>query len=301
MIERIAEAVAVHLGLRNWTWHMILTPMGYDLVSSKCILQIEAGGRQSKFFMKISNSPRLNSYLKREADSILALTGFGVSRIPEVVLQGSFGGRVFVVQKFIEGDRIHGSRQWLEQVFNDTKDWLSELYGKAGHSEIAAEDLMKRVDGYVNVSKEYFDTADSVAIMEGRRPSGPIPTTWIHGDFWHGNMVKDHAGRIWMTDFSMAAGDEPPVDIFDLILDYEPDYLMSARTLAPYISGFVTGDVDPMFLALYNLNRKIALKLKARKALYDEMLLIDFNRALATIEEAGVLPELTTALGGVRV
>jgi hypothetical protein len=69
---------------------------------------------------------------------------------------------------------------------------------------------------------------------------------------------------------------------------------------SPYISGFVPGGVNPMFLVLYNLNRKIALKVKARRALYDEMLLIDFNRALATIEEAGVLRKLTMALGGSR-
>ena len=297
MIARIAEAVASKLALDDWTWNAILTPMGYDLVASKCILQIRSHRSSSRFLVKMSNSHRLNYYVEKEANNMLTLSRFGVNWIPEMILHESFGGRSFIVERFVEGEKLHASSRWLDPIFHQTKGWLTELYAKAGLHEVSAEELIKRTQEHVETSKEFFDIDDSLVIMERHKPQGPIPATWIHGDFWHGNMIKDHAGHVWMTDFSMSSGNEPPVDVFDLILDYEPDLLSSSRELAPYILHFLPADFDPIFLILYNLIRKLALKVGARKMLYEEMLLFDLRRGMDSIEEAGVLRKLISHRG----
>jgi hypothetical protein len=289
LIASIAEAVAGKLAMSDWSWHTVLRPMGYDLASSKCILEVTAAGKSYRFLVKISNSFRLNELIDKEAGSMLALARLGVNGIPELILHGSIGGRRFLVQRFIDGEKPHASREWLEPVFNLTRGWLAELYSKAGFSEISADELIKRSESNVKTTEEFFETRDSLSIMEGHTPQSQIPATWIHGDFWHGNMIKDHAGRVWLTDFSMSSSNEPPLDVFDLVLDYEPKLLTSTRKLGHYVSPFLPADMDLVFLTLYNLNRKIALKVTSRKMLYEEMLMLDMHKGMAAIEEAEVL------------
>ena len=124
--------------------------------------------------------------------------------------------------------------------------------------------LLKKVEAFCKTTAEYFPVADTIPVMERLAPSCDIPTAWVHGDFWHGNLIIDSRRKLWVTDFAFSAPDEPPIDILDLISDYEPWIFLSPERLKKYILPYIPKEINPLFLVLYMLNRKMALKVREK-------------------------------------
>ncbi|MGD0477862.1 MAG: aminoglycoside phosphotransferase family protein [Nitrososphaerales archaeon] len=296
MIRALAQMLAEKLELKGWNSNVLLKPMGYDLLSNKFTIVMKTSELSRKFIVKVSNSANLNEFLSEEANSILVLVGSGVKGIPEIILHGSLDDRYFMAQEFIEGQKPHSASGTFDAAYSLTRDWLLSLRNKTAGKEMAGEQLMKTVESFTSISSEYFPVLDSLSLMDKYRPSCGIPTSWAHGDFWHGNLIIDSKGGLWVTDFAFSSPNQPPIDVLDLIADYDPLIFLSPEMIQKYTSGFVPREVNPLFLVLYSLNRRIALKVRVKKRLYEELLVLNMSEELSKIEEAGILQSIVSAI-----
>lgn len=289
MIEEVIELLASKLGLKEYKSRFFLIESGgYDMATSKFTIVLTSRGISEKFFAKISNSVHLSDYLKKESENLSLLNKYEVDGIPEAVASGNIGGRYFLIEKFIEGRRL-GSSEPLNNIYPAAEAWLKRLYNKTETSEIEPSELLKRVEGYISSASEFFDIDNLLSLMEKISPREPIRSFVIHGDFWHGNMIRNKEGRIFLTDFALSAEREPPVDMIDLLADYEFKDLLDEKKPSSSMSTFLPGSIDPVFFALYLMVRKLAAKVKTRIILYDQYLVKDLDSSMLEIREAGIL------------
>jgi fructosamine-3-kinase len=289
MIEEVIELLASKLKLKEYKSRFFLIESGgYDMATSKFTIVLTSRGFSEKFFTKISNSVHLSNYLKKESENLSLLNKYEVDGIPEAVASGNIGGRYFLVEKFIEGRRL-GSSEQLNNIYPAAEAWLKGLYTKTETSKIEPSELLKRVEGYVSCASEFFDIDNLLSLMEKISPQEPLRSFVIHGDFWHGNMIRNKEGKIFLTDFALSAEREPPVDVIDLLADYEFRYLLDEEKLSSCMSTFLTDSTDPVFFALYSMVRKLAAKLETRIILYDQYLVKDLDSSMLEIREAGIL------------
>jgi len=293
MIEEVIELLASKLGLKEYKSRFFLIESGgYDMVTSKFTIVLTSKGLLQKFFTKISNSVNLSDYLKKESENLSLLNKYGVDGIPEVIANGNIGGRYFLVEKFIEGKRLSSSEP-LNNVYPAAETWLKDLYTKTETSEIEPSELLKRVEEYISSASEFFDFSNLLSLMEKTSPCEPLRSVVIHGDFWHGNMIRNKKGKIFLTDFALSAEREPPIDMIDLLADYDFKDLLDERRLSSHMSSFLPTSTDPVFFTLYSMVRKLAAKVKTRISLYDQYLVKDLDASMMEIREAGILKLLT--------
>jgi len=293
MIEEVIELLASKLGLKEYKSRFFLIESGgYDMVTSKFTIVLTSKGLLQKFFTKISNSVNLSDYLKKESEILSLLNKYEVDGIPEVIANGNIGGRYFLVEKFIEGKRL-GSSEPLNNVYPAAETWLKDLYTKTETSEIEPSELLKRVEEYISSASEFFDFSNLLSLMEKTSPCEPLRSVVIHGDFWHGNMIRNKKGKIFLTDFALSAEREPPIDMIDLLADYDFKDLLDERRLSSHMSSFLPTSTDPVFFTLYSMVRKLAAKVKTRISLYDQYLVKDLDASMMEIREAGILKLLT--------
>lgn len=288
--------IAEKMELKNWTSEVLLRRMGYDLLANKFVITIKSGEKAKKLMVKVSSSCSLKDLIQREANSIDSIVKAGVQGIPETILHGSFDDRYFIAQEFVEGKKPHSSSGTFDAAYQISSPWLSSLLSKTSTKEVDAERLLKKAQNFSKISSEFFPTIDAMFLMEKIAPSTGIPTSWVHGDFWHGNLLIDPNGKLWVTDFAFSAPDEPAIDVLDIISDYEPSIFISQERLMRYTRAFIPKDINPLFLVLYMLNRKMALKVNEKKRLYDELLVLDLSKELANIGEAAILQDLGRAM-----
>ena len=80
--------------------------------------------------------------------------------------------------------------------------------------------------------------------------------------------------------------------------NYRPSFLLNSGRLSKYTESFIPKEINPLFLLLYFLNRKIAIKVSARKRLYEELLLMNLSEEMGRIGEAGMLQEIIMRMNG---
>lgn len=294
MIKPITKLIAERLELKEWDTDVLIAPMGYDPIANKFTLVIKGPDFSRKFIIKVSSSSNLNDLIRQEANSIASLTDMGIQGIPQMILHGMQDGRYFFTQEFISGTRPRSSEGTFDDAYNATREWLGSLSSRTGGKAIDATSLVKRAEAFNSIVSEFFPSSESIDFMEKLAPDSKIPTSWVHGDFCHGNLIIDPMKKLWVTDFAFSASDEPPIDILDLIADYryKPSFFFHQEQLSKYIGFFIPNEINPLFLLLYFLNRKIAIKVKERKRLYDEILILNLDEEMSKIGEAGFLKEL---------
>jgi fructosamine-3-kinase len=293
MIEEIIESLASSLEVKRYSSKFsLLHSGGYDIASTKLVITLSAAGRHERFFVKLSNSGFLSDRLKKEAENLIFLNSCEVGGVPKVVASGYLGDRYFLAERFITGERLPSSTPF-EAIYPAANDWLQNLYGKTETSNIHPKELLKRAEEYASYSSEFFDVNDLLPLMEDICPNEPIAGFMIHGDFWHGNMIMDRYGKLILTDFALASKREPPIDMIDLLADYNFQALLDRTKFARYSSSFLPVDTDPSFFILYATIRKLAEKVRARTDLYNQYLIKDLDAAMTEIREAGVLSLLT--------
>ncbi len=293
MIEEVIDLLASKLGLKEYKSRFFLIERGgYDMATSKFTIVLTSRGLSQKFFVKISNSVHLSDYLKKESENLNLLHKYGVNGIPEVIANGKIGERYFLAEKFIEGKRL-GSSESFNNVYTAADAWLKELYIKTESSEIQPDELLKRAEEHISCASEFFDLSNLLLLMEKTSPKEPIGGFMIHGDFWHGNMVRSKSEKIFLTDFALSAEKEPPIDMIDLLADYEFKSLLDRKRLRSYMSPYLPASIDPIFFTLYSMVRKLAAKVKIRLSLYDQYLIKDLDTSMMEIREAGILKLLT--------
>lgn len=289
MIEEIGHMLAEKLELKDFDLQYTLPSFGgYDLVSSKVHIILTSSGNKHDFFLKLANSPALSSILLHEADSIVFLFERGIERIPKITLHGSFSGRYFIVEQYVKGKRMHSAPQYLSYAYERTRGWLQRLYERTLSSSTTPSELLKRAEQHISKCSGVVNLSDSLSSLQGLSVEEEIPLCTIHGDFWHGNMIVDEHGMVTLTDFAMCSKDEPPVDYIDLVSDYNPSVLLDSSKLSIYRHSLLS-EHNQFFLIVYQLIRKISLKVQARLKLYDELLLEDIYDSLTEIRELAVL------------
>jgi hypothetical protein len=291
MIQIVAQLIAEKLELKKWSSEVLLAPMGYDPMANKFTLVIKAPNFSRKFFVKVSGSSNLNDLIRQEAESIALFASIGIQGIPQMILNGTQDGRYFIAQEFIAGKRPRSSEGTFDEAYNVTKEWLHSLCSKTAGKSLDAESIVKRAESLNAIISEFFPFSESIHLMEKLAPTCGIPTSWAHGDFCHGNLIIDPKRKLWVTDFASSSPNEPPIDVLDLIVDY--DYTASSffqpQRLSTYIDSFIPREINPLFLLLYFLNRKIAIKVKTMKKLYDELLTLNLAEQMSKIGEAGLI------------
>ena len=299
MIQNVTRLIAEKLALGDkWTSQIMLKPMGYDLLTNKFTIAITSEtGQTKKFIVKVSNGHNLNDLVQTEANNIESLLNLRVEGVPPLIAHGLLEGRYFIAQEFIVGRKPHSSKGTFDAAYELASPWLGSLLSKTQGKTIDAETILKRTEQFCKTTSEFFDVMDSTSLMEKLAPKCEIPTYWAHGDFWHGNMLVDMKGKVWVTDYAFSAPEEPPIDVLDFISDYEPWVFLSKEKLGKYTARFVPREINPLFLVLYLLNRKIALKVREKTRLYDELLSLNLSSELASVGEAGILRDI---IGGLQ-
>jgi hypothetical protein len=292
VIEAIAQLIAEKLELKNWSSRVLLMPMGYDLLANKFTIEIKGPNVSKMFIVKVSSSYGLNDLVLQEADNIISLVKLGVKGIPAMILHGILDGRQFVVHEFIVGKKPRSSEGTFDEAYNITKEWLQILCSRTANKPIEPESLITKATSFNSIISEFFPFSESIHLMEKLAPICAIPTSWVHGDFWHGNLIIEPNKKLWVTDFAFSAEGEPPIDVLDLVSDYKPSLFFSPERLSAYTDRFIPKGINPLFLVHYFLNRKIAMKVKSKKRLYDELLVLNLGEELTRIPEAGILHDV---------
>jgi hypothetical protein len=284
--------IAERLELKNWSVRILLMPMGYDLLANKFTLDLKSPSISKKFIVKVSSSANLNDLVLQEAENEASLVRLGVKGIPEMILHDDLDGRHFTVHEFISGNKPHSSDGTFDEAYNIAAEWLHTLHSRTADTPLEAESIVRKAESFNATLSEFFPFSESIHLMEKLAPSCEIPSSWAHGDFWHGNLVIDSYRKLWVTDFAFSAGGEPPIDVLDLVSDYNPSLFFSPERLSAYTEQFIPKEINPLFLVHYFLNRKIALKVKSKKRLYNELLVLNLGEELTRIGEAGILRDI---------
>lgn len=295
MIGEIAAQVAENESLGAHEVRVLMAPVaGYDAAATKAIVSLFARDRVEKVFVKISNSEKLGGLLQSEAESINACNALGVRGIPEVLASGSIEGRYFFAQRYIAGPSLHGRPGYLDSALAYAKDWVAELYAKSRGPAVEPAELLRRGRENAERASGFFDLDDCLELMERLSPGVPIPTCRIHGDLWHRNMLL-HGKELYVTDFAFSAPAEPPIDLIDLVCDYDPDLFLEPKRVQRYSGSLQVDEAAIPFLHVYALVRKIGLKAERRKLLYDELLLNNLEKSMNEITEVGSAKQFVRA------
>jgi len=283
IIEDIAALTAESRELKDWKWDFLLAPLGYDSSTRKYILSLKTRSDSLRFFIKVSTIPKFSDQVEREGKTIDHLRRLGVPGIPDPVLTGTVNGRKFLVQKFIDAKTLQKSEMALEAARDRIENWLLNLYGKTRDRGADADELMKRSDQNISDMSGYIHAEDALAIMDAERPEVPIPTSWIHGEFWQNNVLVGKK-QVWIVDFATCSANEPPLDILDLVSHHSPRELLSSQKLTPFISKFIPLQVNPVFLVMYSLIRRMSLLIREQIKVKQELSFMkDIESALAKI------------------
>ena len=288
MIEQIAAVVAQNESIHEYEIHVSTAPLGgYDTVAAKSLVTIVAQGKSERVFVKISNSEKLSYFLQNEAESMDACAAMGIKGIPQILGCGFIEGRYFLAQRYVPGSTLPSRPGYLNTAMAKTKDWLGALGSKTSGHPVESAELVRRAREYAWRASDFFDLADCLGLMERLSPRNPIPTSRIHGDFWHRNILLQRE-EVYVTDFAFSAPDEPPIDYLDLISDYDSTIFLDAKRLQGFSKLIPIDDSDLLFLHVYAMIRKIGLKTERRKALYDELLLSNLEASMNEISEVGI-------------
>jgi Ser/Thr protein kinase RdoA (MazF antagonist) len=133
--------------------------------------------------------------------------------------------------------------------------------------------------------------------MEKLSPGTQLPTSRVHGDFWHRNILL-RGDEVIVTDFAFSSPREPPVDYLDLICDYDASIFLDAKRLQTYSKFLQLGEAEIPFLHLHALIRKIGLKVERRKTLYYELVLNNLESSMNEISEVGIAKRFVRSYEG---
>ena len=203
MIHSIAQLIAEKVGSKDWKTEVLLAPMGYDPIASKFTLAFKAPNFSRKFIVKVSSSTNLNDLIRHEAEIIASLADMGVQGIPQIILHGMQDGRYFMAQEFIMGTKLVFSEGAFDATYNLAKDWLLALSSKTAGRPLDTGEILNRAKSFNAIISEFFPLSESIYHMEKLAPTCEIPTSWVHGDFCHGNLIIDSNNKMWVTDFSI--------------------------------------------------------------------------------------------------
>ncbi len=297
MIHRIAAFVAEKEGLEDWSSSFILNPFqgGGSASTRKFILSLKAKNISSKFLIKVSTTQKLSQVVAQEAMVLDSLAELAIPGIPELILHANINGRYFLVQRFVNGVKIKKSGLSLESAIPIVENWLQNLYRKTRDGEIEVDELIKRADGQVAKISEFHNVTDALSIMDRSQPRVTIPTSLIHGDLNHLNVIRGDG--IWIVDFGLCSRREPPLDILDLIASYDPGVLTSKRKLDSFSSKVLPRDVNPLFLALYALIRGTALEIESKRSRFQELLFPNLEERILRMSVAKILHNVIKSYG----
>ena len=124
----------------------------------------------------------------------------------------------------------------FDATYNLAKDWLSSIL-KSSRETTRHGEILNRAKSSNAIISEFFPLSESIYHMEKLAPTCEIPTSWVHGDFCHGNLIIDFSNnKMWVTDFAFSAPDEIPIDVLDLVADYNyrPSFLLNSGRLSKY-------------------------------------------------------------------
>ncbi|MEM0117522.1 MAG: aminoglycoside phosphotransferase family protein [Conexivisphaerales archaeon] len=289
MIEVISQEIAIREGLNGPKTRFFLYPTGgYDLVSSKFAVSYRTSRGSAKYFVKISNSTKCSTYLRREAENIKVFLDRKTGHVPRIIADGYIGNRYYLVESFIDGHTLSSSST-VSRAYGLLKPWLTSPSLKTPGKKLIPEEFIKRTEKNLKVASEFFRFDGILQRMDRLSPDNEIQSSILHGDFWHGNILIDKNGDFHLIDFTLSSQDEPPVDLVNLIADLDPRMLLREDLMRPYFQTILPDTASITFFALYELTRKVALKIEVRKMLYEECLLQDLNASMAEIREAGMV------------
>lgn len=187
--------------------------------------------------LKVAQSPRAAQSLTRQGENLRAL--FADPRLadithllPRQLARGQIHGHTYVLEGGLDGypgDR-HPRRQHAELITTAT-GFLEVLHRQTALAEtIGGQQLRRWLTGPVESLRElgagrigriyeapFQRLRDEVHLaLEGRC----IATTWIHGDYWLGNVLATRDGRLsGVVDWDQSAGGELPLhDLLHLLL-----------------------------------------------------------------------------------
>ncbi|GAB2765735.1 fructosamine kinase family protein [Rhabdobacter roseus] len=182
-------------------------------------MAVRAGSSLGTFFIKWNDADRLDMFLT-EAQGLEVLRQTGTFSIPEVLGQGTFSGKAYLVLEYIEPAR-HRPEYWpafgeaLAQLHQHTQasfglsfdNYLGALPQRNAllndGIEFFIENRLKPQAGlalYNNlISKVLYDRFEKLyQVLPDLLP--PETPALLHGDLWSGNVIVDTAGRAALVD-----------------------------------------------------------------------------------------------------
>jgi hypothetical protein len=257
------------------------------------------GEKSETFLVKVGICPAFTGELQKEASNLLRLERLGILRIPSVVSSGYVDERYYFAERFIPASQIIISRSSFNIILPEVRKWLGELYVKTLFGHISSDALIKKTVNRLESISEFFDFAQAIYVMEATKPAIDVPTATIHGNLNNENILI-HGSELFYTDFGFASDSEPPVDILDMIIHFNPNLLLDKHILNTAVSELIPNSIDPIFLSIYSLIRRLHLRIEILKKMYDQLLISNLETMLTEVREAGLLKDLLSKLNRPR-
>jgi Phosphotransferase enzyme family len=239
MLPYIMAKVPLQTGLPSPTlWQVRGTS-----ITETNILQIMLGpaGGPVVAILKLPRTHDATMSLHRQAIALAALhaddrLGMWRTFLPERVAQGQIGGWLYVVEKAIYGrnaSKVISNPRARERLQTAATATINALHQRTSNSVVVDQALIERwveqpleLIGYsipmLTGSSRHLIAITRLNVELHRALCGrTVYTSWIHGDFWPGNLLTTPGGGelVGIIDWEFAAPHELPLhDILHLLL-----------------------------------------------------------------------------------
>jgi hypothetical protein len=207
-----------------------------------------------------------------------------VTNIPEIVLDGSSGGRAFFVEHFIEGVRLKDTESIGAEKLAARLEWMKGFYSKTRGDAIEPRELFRRAERASKLANEFVDLTRAFDVLETCKPTEKIPSVCWHGDAYDVNFLSTKNGLV-AVDFGFSKFDEPPAEPYVLV---HPATLTTSPERLDLLSELA--GVNPFFLAIYGNIIHLGDQLQEQEKLEENLLLTNRlrefpSRELGNIED----------------